>query len=141
MQILTGLGKKPAAMLFSPDGRYLAVGDARTHHLWDLSGGPAPLWSARHPRTNARTFCFAPDGLSLVGRHSDNAFHRYDVRTGKGGADARLFELNPFLFSPDGRFAAGWGGRSDGAMWVWCARAEEAGGWAEVWQKGFPYNE
>jgi WD40 repeat protein len=63
------------------------------------------------------------------------------VRTGKGDTDPALTALNPFLFSPDGRFAAGWGGRDEerGADWVWCARFER-GRWAEIWRKEFGYD-
>jgi WD40 repeat protein len=140
MQILTGLGKGPAALAFSPDGRYLAGAGTRAHHLWDLSAGPAPLWSARHPPTSQLSLGFAPDGLSVVGRTGPDTFLRYAVRTGEATADAPLNELDPLLFSPDGRLAVAatpvW---KQGLFGMLCARAA-GGGWNTVWQKEYPWN-
>ena len=126
-------------MAFSPDGQYLAAGENRTLRLWDPSAGATPLWSVSHPRTNGRTFCFSPDGLSVLLRWNDRTFCRYDVRTGQATADSLLTELNPFLFSPDGRFAVATSLiLRAGGNGMLCARAAAAGGWDEVWRKEYP---
>lgn len=142
MQILRGLKREPEAIRFSSDGRLLAAGERRALHVWDLSGGTNPLWSAKHPLgNNPRTFCFTADGQSLVRRYYTRIFYRHDVRTGKWATDNPLTALDPFMFSPDGLFAAGWGGRIAGAVRVWCARAEGDGRWAEVWRREIAYDE
>ena len=141
MQLLTGLKREPEALVFSPDGRYLAAGEARALRVWELTGSADPQWSAKHPITNAKTFCFTADGQSLVRRFDSNTFLRHDVRTGKGETDKALSALNPFMFSADGLFAAGWGGRTADAVRVWCARADGSGGWGEVWRRDFAYDE
>jgi WD40 repeat protein len=132
MQILTGLGAEPWKMAFSPDGRYLAVGDSRRFHLWDLSGPSDPLW-ATSSNYISPDFCFAPDGTAVLGGRSTH--HRYDVRTG-AKSDHQLPEgLHPDDFSPDNRFAvAVYPDAGRGVLRLLCAR--DAGGrWEATWRK------
>jgi WD40 repeat protein len=138
MQILTGLGSWPVGMAFSPDGRYLAAGDSNAFHLWDLSAGSDPLWSATDYAV-ARNFCFTPEGASVVGGYYSR-FARYDVRTGAQIDEPFLAELGPQQFSPDGRFAlAANPDRGTHILRMKCARATPDG-WAEAWQKDIAYD-
>jgi WD40 repeat protein len=64
------------------------------------------------------------------------------VRTGEGADDPPLTELNPLLFSPDGRFACATAGVSrEGVDGLRFSRTTADGRWAEVWRKEFPRNE
>jgi WD40 repeat protein len=143
MQILTGPKMAVAALAFSPDGRYLAAGADgaqgvdRAVLLWDLGAGPDPLWSALHRLIDPRAFCFAPDGMSLIGRSYDGTVRRYDARTGIP-TDAPRAEFDPLLFSPDGRFATSWVRVSSEVEKLRCGRLTPDGQWTEVWCAKLP---
>lgn len=138
MQILTGLGAWPERMAFSPDGRYLAAGDDRAFHLWDLSAGPNRLWSTTEGYL-ARNFCFAPSGTALLGG-AYGTFAWYDVETGKRASDSLLSNFEPEQFSPDGQFGlAVEDTRHNGRLRLACALVG-FGKCSEVWEKEIAYN-
>lgn len=56
---------QPAAVLFSPDGRFLARGDVRGNlEYWDTVTGKR-LWYVSTGRSNVRAISFSPDGRKL----------------------------------------------------------------------------
>jgi WD40 repeat protein len=119
-------------MAFSPDGRYLAAGDSRGFHLWDLSTGLAPLWSIKGNYI-ARDFCFALDSAAVLGGRAEH--YRYDVRTGVRTVHQLPEGIHPDQFSPDNRFAAAvYPNSARGILQLLCARAV-AGQWEEAWRK------
>ncbi|MBY0456755.1 MAG: WD40 repeat domain-containing protein [Gemmataceae bacterium] len=140
MQILTGLGKDPRSLAFSPDGRLLGGGDTEAFRLWDPSAGPAPLWVRAQFNDYLRwNFAFTPDGASVVGGQGDS-FARYDIRTGAKTPDLFLRELQPIGFAPNGWVALGVAADNAGLLRLRCARTATDGKWDEVWRKGIPFD-
>jgi WD40 repeat protein len=138
MQVLTGMGKEPLTLAFSPDGRLLAAGDGGAFRVWDLSAGPDPLWSVANSSL-ARYFSFTPDGGHVVGGYY-YGLGRYAARTGAKVEDPSLAKLGPTHFAPDGRFAlCATPDVKARALLLRCARAAR-GGWATAWTKEITYN-
>src|SRR6266545_3930896 len=138
MQLLTGLGKEPLTLAFSPDGRLLAAGADQTFHVWDLSGGSGPVWSVDNSSLS-RFFSFTTDSRSVVGGY----FHglgRYDARTGARTDDAYLARLGPTHFAPGGQFVLCAGPEiKTGTLRLRCARAVGTA-WADAWEKALKYS-
>ncbi len=124
-------------MAFSADGRYLAASDSRAFHLWDLTAGPAPLWS-RAGSLVLQSLAFVHDGVTVGGAYDPVV--RYDVRTGTSTADPFLTAFRPDQFSPDSRFAlAVTSDRDAHILRLRCARAANRE-WVEAWQKEIPFD-
>jgi WD40 repeat protein len=129
---LTGKGFEPVPMpktvarhvLFSPDGKTLAVSDDNYDvYLWDLSS-PIPVrratlkghqlqgWSGIH-----RSFAFSPDGSRLASTAQDRRLILWDTWT---GALVRQWQLpvepSQVAFTADGRHVAT--GNRDGTIYV-----------------------
>lgn len=133
MQILTGLGKEPMALMFSPDGHYLSAGDDRSLHVWNLSKRASPARSWWHAHKDRWTVCFAPDSASIVRRHSQRGFERCQIQADETRGDEALSKFNPRCFSPDGRFAC-----SSTANALRLSRAVDIKRWEELWRKDCP---
>lgn len=89
-------GHTPDLVLFSPDGRTLAVTESRRWGqdgriaLWDVTPGDGqtpPRLARRHSLGTAQDVYFAlsffPDGRTLVASNGDNTVRLWDVRSGK----------------------------------------------------------
>jgi WD40 repeat protein len=108
-------------LTFSPDGRYLAVGDVENRvHVWDLrlrKKMPAAIEHAYSPTFLA----FSPDGrwLATLARMSGTGFDLYEVMTMKRIANfpGHALQTAAIAFSPDSRRIVS-GGRDELAL-VW----------------------
>jgi WD40 repeat protein len=101
-------GEPIYALACTPDGKTLAVGDARGLHLWDLPDGKAPRFSDEDRGPSA--VAFAPDGKILA-----EAGRKLRLRD-TSGKEVRVLKEHDSLgiawlcFAPDGRTLAS-GGR------------------------------
>jgi len=119
-----GLGRITGDVVFSPDGRYLAVGtslgielrDAETLELVQFFWGHIGWVSS---------VAFSPDGRVLASGFDDGTIKLWNVDTGrklytlKGHAD----KVWSVAFSPDGRILAS--GSLDGTIKLWDPRTGE----------------
>ncbi|MFI6642490.1 hypothetical protein [Streptomyces sp. NPDC050504] len=94
----------------SPDGRFLALCTPSEMRLWDLRADRRAdtAWTVRPSCGTEGTPWFTPDGRALAVQ-DENGLRRVDVSSGK--ELPRLHQVAPvsFVFSPDGKFAAGVG--------------------------------
>ncbi|MFD9107106.1 helix-turn-helix domain-containing protein [Streptomyces bottropensis] len=101
---LTGGG----SVLFSPDGRTLAISDSPRGQLWDVA--------TRRPRTTlpvrfVNGMAFSPDGKTLV--TVGDGLVLWDARTGRPRVELpKAEEGSPVAYSPTGEFFATTGGRN-----------------------------
>jgi WD40 repeat protein len=123
---LGGSAQQVRAVVFSPDGRFIAAAGAGASDsgaicLWDTATG-APVWSADDRAREALAIAFAPDGSSVATVGTDGAIELRKSRTGsivrtlaghQGGATS-------VAFSGDGAIVCG-GGANQGAF-LWDAR-------------------
>lgn len=107
----------------SPDGRFLAVGDASRVRLWDVATGnekPSPDMRSSTPEE----VLFSPDSTTLAWRGAGDAFvNVWDVANGKALATLEHRGVTRIAFSPDGKtIASGGGDRSQG--WIETGRGD-----------------
>jgi WD40 repeat protein len=125
-EVATIQGSIEAGVVWSPDGKTLATGDANRLHLWDADGKPRSqinrhvLWIA-----------FTKDSRSvLAGGYTKGGFSAtlVDVATGTVGKDFRpkglkFSDAHDGALSADGRYAATAGGKGgldpDHAVFIW----------------------
>jgi WD40 repeat protein/predicted Ser/Thr protein kinase len=108
-------------VVFSPDGRWLAVGEAKPQiRLRDLTTGDEKIISLPAPANGITTLAFSPDSRLLAGGggEGESSIHLWDLTagtevqlTGHGGWIAAL------AFSPDGQTLAS--ASSDQTVRLW----------------------
>lgn len=138
MQLLRGLSRPPVRLLFSPDGRFLAVGGERGEfHVWDVSDGQNPLWSVGDVWLSHHA-AFAVDSGSLVYVDYDGLV-RCDALTGAFDS-TRLTGMRYSRFVPGGRIVVS--ASPDYGAGVLQLRGLQpgSGDWVEVWRADRPYN-
>ncbi|MEV4743569.1 helix-turn-helix domain-containing protein [Streptomyces sp. NPDC049555] len=128
-RMTTALGARvmPRQVAFSPDGRTLAVGDAKgAVSLWDVRSHRlvATLAGASEAVTG---LAFAPDGRTLAGAGADGSVHLWDTSTRRteailSGHDRAVLAL---AFSPDGRSLATAGADRTTRLWDVASRRSE----------------
>lgn len=133
MQILRGLHHPPVRVLFSPDGRLLAVGEERdTFRVWDLASGSAdPLWSAWSGWAARHYSAFTADGRWIVHVNLDGLV-RWNALTGER-SEPRLTGMHSARFAPGGRVVVS---KTTPAASVLQFRGVRPGprDWVEVWR-------
>lgn len=106
-----------APLIFSPDGRWLAMGGG-TIFLWELKSGAAPARLTGHSQT-AFTLAFSPDGERLASGGEDTTVKVWDVPRARllhslGGHTWSIYDL---AFSPDGNSLAS--ASKDSTVRIW----------------------
>jgi WD40 repeat protein len=111
-----GAGRAPPALVFSPDGRYLASWNDTDSavRIWDLATGKEHrrlLQQAVGPfQGRAVGLAYSPDGrtLAVSGTTGDNVIRLWEVDSGQPCRELRGHRLpvNALAFSPDGRLLA-----------------------------------
>ena len=109
---------------FSPDGKTLAVIDARGKgvHLWDVTTGEHV---ADLPGVGIYSLSFSPDGETLAGAGGDGKIYLWDVGAqtvtkvllGHSNDEGRYYAVFSVSFSPDGETLAS--GGDDGTVRLW----------------------
>jgi WD40 repeat protein len=105
-----------AEVVFSPEGRTLAILRERTLRLWDVKAKEVRA-SWKEDRT-IHALVFSPDGGTLATGGHDGVVKFRDAATGKerAGFDWQLGPVGAVAFSPDGMLAAAGG---EGRVVVW----------------------
>jgi WD40 repeat protein len=105
-------------LVFSPDGRHLAVSDGRVH-VWDLKRQTKQSGAVEH--TNATWLAFAPDGRRLVtvARSAGNGFDVWETATLTRvmRCPGHQVQTVAAAFSPDGRRVVSGGMDTLGLVW------------------------
>jgi WD40 repeat protein len=110
-------------VVFSPDGRYLAVSpDRYAVKVFDLV---EETWLIKLPTSftgAVNAMAFSPDGTTLATGHYDGEVNLWDIKTG-----ARLLSfatdevIQSLVFSPDGRLIATGGSFQNSLVRLWSA--------------------
>ena len=117
-----GSGMSPFSLAFSPDGRFLFVGDTYTGPvLFDLQCDPID-YDYLCVRRNVEAATFSPDSRYLLTAWEEPAIRMFDLRTRKEKLvlDGHEGCVRAVAFSPDGRFALS--GGEDKAVRFWDLR-------------------
>jgi WD40 repeat protein/serine/threonine protein kinase len=104
-------------LTFSPDGKLLAIAQARSPHeatLWDLAARK-PIRRLRGHLAGVASLCFSPDGKTLVTGSGDHTVRFWHVATGQEMLTLKDFGEQVFnvLFSRDETMLA-----TGGALWT-----------------------
>jgi WD40 repeat protein len=108
----------PGALLYSPDGRQLAVAAGRKVWLWDVASRK-PLTSFPAFRRFAESLAFSPDGELLAAGSREGQLRLWDLDACKELAclDGQVGAVHGLAFSPDGMTVAAAG--HDNALVIW----------------------
>jgi WD40 repeat protein len=101
---LKGQATRLSSVVFSPDGRTLAVGTDRAILLWDMARGTEPR---ELPRRSVLNLVFSSDGRTLAA-WAANTISLWDVKTGQPlqRPQGHEGEVTTVAFSPDGKTLA-----------------------------------
>jgi len=121
--VVPGRARRPRALAFSPDGRFLAIGDARGYvSLWPVASDKDPrvLRPPVHP-LGVSSVAFSAGGGRLVATANEGSTRAWSLRDDR--STIRSAELAASVgdrdaaFSSDGRLAAGWGEPNAVRLW------------------------
>jgi WD40 repeat protein len=110
------------AVAFSPNGQYLAAGDAKGEiRLWQTEDGQ-PVMLCKGHTSWLRSIAFSPDGETLLSSSDDHTVRIWDIRTGKCLKILREHtnHVSSIAFSSDGLTIAS--GSSDTTIRLWNCR-------------------
>jgi WD40 repeat protein len=138
MLIIRGIGPRSVRIAFSPDGRFLAVGDEQGFHVWDATTGGNPLWSLKTSRLG-RNFVFTADGKSILGGEG-NKIGLSEVRSGAWWRVPFLVAFHPDVFSLDGRFALTIANDRPASVYHVRMAQFTPDGWVDAWRTDWPYD-
>jgi hypothetical protein len=116
-----------ARVVFSPDGKTLATGEAgNLISLWDADKG-TPRGSLAGHTSPVNVLAFSPDGTRLASTAFDNVLKVWDLRQGRELASYRGHDnlIESLEFSPDGKLLAT--ASRDNAVMLWDAHPAPAG--------------
>ncbi|HEY9297490.1 MAG TPA: hypothetical protein VIQ31_14185, partial [Phormidium sp.] len=102
----------------SPNGKYIAVGDANnTIQLWDMKGNRvSPLF--RGHENSITSLAFSPDGHFIASASQDNTVKLWDTQGNIIGTFLGHQEaIKSVIFSPDGQYIAS--ASHDGTVKLW----------------------
>ena len=113
-----GMGQILGNVIFSPDGRYLAVGTSLGVELRDTGTMELVRFFSRHTSW-VNSVAFSPDGKILASGSDDETIKLWDVATGR---ELRTLSghtgwVESVAFSPDGKVLAS--GSGDGTVLLW----------------------
>ncbi len=131
-QLITTLINPPEpigvdALAFSPDGKFLAVGDGGHVCVWDLATRTLTI-NLTTPGTLVDTMAFSPDDAllatsTITGGDGANPVQLWDVATGDlvatplaGLQEVEKYDVHSLVFSPDGKLLTASGG---GGIYFW----------------------
>lgn len=118
-------GELLVSMAWSPDSRFLAVGNYRGPiNLWDLQTGTVSRELIGHAG-QANALAWSPDGARLASVGDDTTLRLWNVQT--GAAEIRRRHKTGVIavtWSPDGRRLAS--GAGDGVLHIWSADPSDA---------------
>jgi WD40 repeat protein len=105
-------------LLFTPDGKHLAVATADAVYLFDVGNGKQ-VRSFGGPHVWGRSIAFSPDGKLLAAGRMDGSLRLWDVATGTICRDVPGHQsaVSAVAFSPDGRCLAS--ASLDSTVMVW----------------------
>ncbi len=103
---------------FSPDGKTLASGGAKTIKLWDVATGKEQATFEGHT-AGVPSVAYSPDGKMLASGSADQTIKLWDVKTGKELATLKghTAPVYPVVFTADGKTLAS--GSEDNTIKLW----------------------
>jgi WD40 repeat protein len=120
-------------VIWSPDGRILAVAEGSAIRLYDVNSLPVPKAILTGPTAAINSIAFSPDGASIASGSDDGTIRIWDILTGRqkafqkvhvsdylfGAVDIPIYSV---AFSPDGRLLA-YGTEVIADIYVWDIRS------------------
>jgi hypothetical protein len=122
---LTGHNANVTTVVYSPDGVWLATGDAKGQiHLWDAEKGEPALTFRAHGDA-VKQLGFSADSRLVFSLGNDRALRLWDAATGKQRANLAWWirPLAAAAFSPDGQRLASVD--SAGWIYIWDANTQK----------------